>query len=438
MTYQKSLNRLINLESAPKLGLERMYTLMALLDHPEESYQILHVAGTNGKGSVCAFLESILEKADISRGRYTSPHLQCARERILINGALINEQEFCEVENLVNEMCLKLSESTTFFERMTAMALLSFQRAGVKVAILEVGLGGRLDATNIVQPSVCGITRIDIDHAHILGDTLAKIAAEKAGIIKTGVPVVSNVQKPEAAQVIKTYAERMAAPLCQIGSDIQIDFSDGKMRVFYQSKLILPKCNPALLGSHQVHNASVAVAMIELSGLVPDLNVRRLGVESAKWPGRYETVNENPLVILDGAHNPAGMQALLETIKNDKRLTNLPIILVVGMTDGHDVKAMASIWQAAFSQLEEIIVTQANIPRALPAEKIMQTFLNFPLEKEDVRVFSFVKSRDAIEKAMSYAKDKNGFVMVAGSLYLVGEVRGMFCEMPRDEESPHY
>ncbi len=437
MNYQKSLNRLLNLEAAPKFGLERMQSLVAHLGHPEQSYQILHVAGTNGKGSTCAFLEAILEKADIPRGRYTSPHLQCVRERILINGALISEQEFCKVENIVNEMCLRLPEITTFFERMTAMALLAFQRAGVKVAILEVGLGGRLDGTNVVQPSVCGLTRIDIDHTQILGDTLAKIAVEKAGIIKTGVPVVSDAQNAEAAQVIKAYAEQMSAPLCQIGADIQIELCEDEICVFYQGKIILPKCKPALLGSYQIHNAAVAVGMVELSGLVPDLNVRRLGVESAKWPGRYETVSENPWVILDGAHNPAGMRALLETIKSDKRFVNLPMTLVVGMTEGHDVKEMASIWQAALPQLEKIIVTQARVPRALPPEEIMQAFLNSPLEKSG-RILSISDSRVAIERAMSIAFDKNGFVLVAGSLYLVGEVRGIFFDMARDEKSPDY
>ncbi len=435
MNYQKSLSRLLNLEPAPKFGLDRVQKLIALLNNPQQNYLIFHIAGTNGKGSTCAFLDAILAKAKISRGRYTSPHLQCVRERILINGEHISEQEFCAVEILVNEICLSHSESTTFFERMTVMALLAFQRANVKVAILEVGLGGRLDATNIVQPTVCGITQIDIDHAHILGNTLAQIATEKAGIIKKNIPVVSDAQNPEAAAVIKSYAEKMQAPLWQIGSDIQISNFDDSMCVFHQDKLLLPKSKPSLRGSHQIHNAAVAVSMIELSGLVPDLNMRRWGVENAKWPGRYETVNKDPLVILDGAHNPAGMQALLETVMTDGRLVNLPMVLVIGMTEGHDIKQMTTLWRAALPRLEKVIITQAKVPRALPVANLKDAFL-----KEGFEFFLLTtsESQEAIEKALVVAKEKKGFVLVAGSLYLVGEIRGYFIEMPRDEKSPHF
>jgi len=312
--------------------------------------------------------------------------------------------------------------------------LLAFKEAKVKVVVLEVGLGGRLDATNVVLPLVCGISRIDMDHTRILGSTLKQIAGEKAGIIKKNVPIMSAKQDPEAAFVIAHQARIMNAPLEEIGKDIQLDVTAEGLEVYRLGKLILPKVKSFLYGAHQYHNAALAISMVEASGLVPDLNVRRQGIKQGKWLCRYETVSAEPLVILDGGHNPAGIKALIEAIKEDTRLVNKPLILIVGMTEGHDVNNMVLAWKQADLNLHSIVVTRANVPRALPAKEVAHAFIQNGFQN----VKSFLSSFEAVAEAKFIAERSKGVILGAGSLYLAGEIRSQFYQMPKDSVSPYY
>lgn len=434
MNYQASIKKLMQQNQSVKLGLSRMQELLRLLGNPEEKLQFLHVAGTNGKGSTCAFLDAILKAGGISRGRFTSPHLHSIRERILINGEMITEDQFIELFQQIDAACKQMQESPSFFECITAIAFLAFKQASVIVVILEVGLGGRLDATNVIDPLVCGISTIDLDHTRILGDTLGAIATEKAGIIKANKPAISSKQHDEVTAIIRAKANEVAAPFWQIGAKIHIEKSADGFIVFKNDKLILPKSLSSLKGEHQIENAALAVAMLEAGGLVADLQHRKIGVENAVWPGRYETVNNNPLVVLDGAHNISGINALIETLLNDKRLQNLPLIMILGMTDGHDFKQIINTLKQSAMQIFKIIVTKANAPRALSAQLLYDELIETGFEN----VILCENSELARQQALITANEIGGAVLVTGSLFLVGEIRSQFIFMPSDDVSPHY
>lgn len=377
VSYEQSLKRLFACGTSPKLGLDRMRALLADLGNPERQMKIFHVAGTNGKGSACAYIDAMLGEAGIRRGLYTSPHLNCARERIRINGQMVSEEDWVAAEQ-------RVGLDGTFFERLTAMALLIFAEKGVEVAVLEVGLGGRLDATNVVTPIVCGITQIDLDHTAILGDTIEAITREKAGIIKAGIPVVT-------------------------------DMIEGHVKPYLPESI-----QPGLLGLHQHNNAAIAWKMIDVSGLIPDFDTRKRGIENAKWPGRYEIVCNDPVVILDGAHNPGGLRTLVANIRYDK-----PIIVVVGMTDGHAHREMAQILETL---TDKIYVCQAKAPRACPSSELMSVF------SKNAREISSVE--EAVRAAIEEAKKISAYVIVTGSLYVVGEARALFFDVPCDVQMP--
>lgn len=389
--YNIALQRLFDSGSQPKLGLERMVALMSDLGNPQNSYPIFHVAGTNGKGSTCAFLESILRSAGYRTGLYTSPHLTCARERIQINRELISEADFVQLEQQVGL-------EATFFERMTAMAFLYFAQQKVDVAIIEVGLGGRLDATNVVNPVVCGICRIDLDHQAILGDTLEQIAFEKAGIIKPGVPVCWSPQDP--------VVERVLSPLCQRGVRGDFDFELG------------------LFGVHQIENASLAVNMIKASGLSVSEQVIIEGLANAHWSCRYELISHAPLILLDGAHNPAGTRALIQTLRGDRRFQDRELALWIGLTEGHDAAEIAKLW-FDFAPHARVFCGQSKSLRALPADVVAKYF-------RDAGFFGAVP-------AVALAEEREGCAcVITGSLYWAGEIRSRFLSMPVDLASTYY
>lgn len=409
LTYEKALCRLLSPGSVPKLGLERMQTLLQKLGNPEASLSVLHVAGTNGKGSVCAYLENTLRQAGYSTGLYTSPHLQSARERIQLNGQLISEGLFVELENQVHHACQDLGDSYSFFERVTAMAFLAFSKANVDYAVIEVGLGGRLDATNCVSGTVCGITSIDFDHMDFLGNTLGQIAYEKAGIIKDKVPVVTMQLHPEAQEAIAEVACLKQAPLIEAEPVI------GLM--------------PSLAGTHQQKNAAIAWHMLDAAGLVKDVSIRQKAFASTKWPCRYEYVSQNPDVLIDGAHNPAAIIKLIETVKNDIRLQGRPMVAVVGFTKGHDPGQFAAAWQSTGLWPHMIVATRFRAPRSQEPSSTKDVF------KADACMLNV---QDACRWAIEKAKSINGYVLITGSLYLAGEARGFFIPMAQDSHLPLY
>jgi dihydrofolate synthase/folylpolyglutamate synthase len=354
-------------------------------------------------------------------GLTTSPHLLSARERIMLDGALIEEDRFVALAARVDAAARTLPaslEEPSFFERLCAMAFCAFadarQVGEIDVAVVEVGLGGRLDATNVVAPRACAITRLGLDHTEFLGPTIAHIAAEKAGIMKPGVPVVSAPQADEARAVLVDVAGRVGAPLRVV------DDAD-----------VMATPTPALVGQHQCENAAVARLLVEMSGLVAasrldDAVVR--GLASARWPGRYETVSTSPLVILDGAHDGLAATVLAATVRADARLRG-PLHLVVGCSTGHAPDEILGPLLAL--PRVTLVATAARHPRAIAPELLRAA-------AGDVASVVVAEVADAVALALERARSDGGAVIVTGSLFVVGEARACFLAMPADPLRPRY
>lgn len=316
MDYPSSLDYLYGLQRfGIKLGLENIRELLRRLGHPERSFRIIHVAGSNGKGSVCATLAEILHQGGYATGRYTSPHLHSFTERIQINGEPISELEVAELTAEIRAVASGIA--VTFFEFTTALALLYFARRRVDWVVLEVGMGGRLDATNAVTPELCLITPICFDHAEHLGPDLATIAGEKAGILKPGVPVVIGRQPEGALRVLLQRAAAQDAAVTLLERDLQLS-SQGASWSYHGPSWQLAGLVPGLRGGHQLDNMALAVAALELlqaRGLqLPEAAVRR-GLARVRWPGRLEWWQDRFEVLLDGAHNQGGAQVLAAYLK---------------------------------------------------------------------------------------------------------------------------
>ncbi len=385
-----------------------MRELLARLGEPQRALRVVHLAGTKGKGSTAALVESVARAHGLRTGLTTSPHLSCARERVALDGRMIDEPTFVALERAVHDAAAGLVDAPSFFECMIAMALLAFARARVELAVVEVGLGGRLDATNVVAPAVTGVTRLGLDHTDMLGPTLADIAREKAGIFKPGVPALSVSQEPAARAVLEEVAATVGAPLTFVDVD--------------------PDLRVGLAGRHQQENATLALALLAHAGvrLVPAATAR--GLRDVRWPARYERVGRNPLVIIDGAHNETAARALVEVARADPALAGRPLALVVGMIGGHDPAPFAE----ALRPLAPARVTAVacRSPRTYPAAAVARAL---------ARTFG-VCDTDALEPALAraaaFARAKNGAVLVTGSLYLAGEVRQRLLGGPVDVALP--
>lgn len=414
MSYREALDFLYGLQRfGIKLGLNNIRELLVRLDHPERCCSFVHVAGTNGKGSVCAALARTLQEAGVRTGLYTSPHLHCFTERIRVDGHRIPPQT---VVDLVCEMRqLAQGLPATFFEFATAMALRYFQGEGVDWAILEVGMGGRLDATNAVTPALCIITPVSLDHAEHLGADLSAIAREKAGIIKPHVPVVVGHQEPAALLEIEAAAARQQAPLYLAGRDFDVRPA-GRGFDYLGPKQLLEGLQPSLSGRHQHENLALALAALEvLQQKIPGLNqgVRRRGIESVQWPGRLEIVPGTPPVLLDGAHNPAGAQALATHLRE---LGHGPLPWVVGLSGARSPEALLGPW---LPYMSEVLVVEPSVENVVPAADIT-AFLQCH------RRSATVCDSPAQALAMLRHNQRQApLAVVAGSLYLVAELRGL-------------
>ncbi|HET8548388.1 MAG TPA: folylpolyglutamate synthase/dihydrofolate synthase family protein [Bryobacteraceae bacterium] len=377
------LYKLGNEIATAKLGLERIRTLLAELGNPECAFRVIHVAGTNGKGSTCAMIEAALRTAGHHTGLYTSPHLVDPTERIQINAQPVTPEQFAAAFNKVHAVAERTPPHPTYFETVTAMGFLIFREAGVHVAVVEVGLGGRLDATNVVQPEVTVITPVDFDHERFLGSSIEQIAAEKAGILKPRVPAVFAAQRPEADRVLTARAAELG------------------LRVIRSSAVRELPVRPPLAGRHQIENARTAVATLTLLG------VDARGIANARWPGRLEQVASRPDIILDGAHNPAGARALAEHIR--EQYGARPVWIVFGaMRD----KAVSEIGEILFPLADRVILTAPAQARAVHPQA---------LQLEGVTMAPNVAA--AIELARS--APSGAAVFITGSLYLVGEARAI-------------
>ncbi|MBA3051936.1 bifunctional folylpolyglutamate synthase/dihydrofolate synthase [bacterium] len=469
MTYRETLVYLDDLERLGiKPGLSRIKKLLYLLGNPHRRLRVIHIAGTNGKGSTAAFISSILKESGYKTGLYISPHLTDFRERISINGKRIPSTSAARILTECKTLAarrvrgIKKPGSTsleylTYFEIVTAAAFSHFAREKVDFAVVETGMGGRWDATNVVKPLISVITNSDYDHMDILGANISSIAAEHAGIIKKGAPVIT-ASSGKALQVIKKVCRQRNTRLFHINTDINYEFlksdlkrqsfniypagNNGENGVFSEFKnLTIP-----LLGKYQLTNACCAVAAIELlraperacprgktrkggvvnapwracprpSELISDESIRK-GLSKTRWPGRLEIVNRSPLVILDGAHNlPAAKQlrkALLEFLGNNKRL-----ILVLGILKDKEVgKIVRELVPLAF----KVIVTSSKTSRAVLPDDLYKIAVKY---NRNVSVISEVE--EALQYALCEAK-KNDIVCITGSLYTVGEARRFFAE----------
>jgi dihydrofolate synthase/folylpolyglutamate synthase len=409
-----SLKHISELAKA-EFNLDRMFALMEELGNPQKKYPIIHVAGTKGKGSVSALCASALQAAGYKTGLYTSPHLWDYVERIQINGVPVSHEQLVELVEEVKPAVAKIAKLTTF-EITTALGMLAFAKNDVNAAVIEVGLGGRLDATNIVIPNVSVITSLSYDHMAVLGDTLAKIAGEKAGIIKEGIPVVSAPQPDEALEVLERVAKQKNCRLTLVGKDVRYErltsSLDGQWLLLTDDlrhstlNLQLP-----LLGKHQIENAAIAYAALKTSGIsVPDQAIQQ-GFAEVKWPARFEILRKEPPVVIDSAHNRDSALRLRETL--DEYFPKKPVILIFCALEDKDIAGML---EELKPRLECVIATRADHPRAPSAEWIAEQ-----VKKAGIPVETATPVTTALERALELAGAEK-VVLSAGSVAFAGEV----------------
>ncbi len=406
-----------------RLGLERMEAILEALGHPERAYRVVHVAGTNGKGSVSSLLAAILSSAGYKTGLYTSPHLSSVTERFLVDGRPMPRECFAQ-EALEIKRLIELGYELSYFEYTTAIAMKWFAGEGVDIAVLETGLGGRLDATNVVVPEVSVITPIAMDHTAYLGGTLAEIAGEKAGIIKPGRPVVSAEQEAEALFVLMERAGALDAPLYIYDRDFSAVPGDGGHRFsFFGRRKSFEGLCLNLPGDHQVKNGALALAAVEaleeVELAVPDEAVAA-GCRSVQWPCRCELLQlpGGETVLLDGAHNPHGVEAMKTFLRGLVSGGMRPAALVWACSDEGGGKDFAGMFQGLAPMFPQVWITEPPGPRSPVTVEQWRKALGYG----DGRVALLGDWRAAVEAACR-AASPGELVVVAGSLYLAGAVR---------------
>lgn len=419
--------------STSDFKLDRMRLLLAKLDNPQEKVPAVHVAGTKGKGSTCSMISAVLAAAGYQVGLYISPHISVFEERITVNGVRISPTELV---NLVNRILPVVAEmdrlpgqmQPTYFELATAIGWLYFLDRKADIVVLETGLGGRLDSTNICQPKVCLITNISRDHTHILGSTIRQIAWEKAGIIKTGVPVVSGVCQPDAVELVEQLSRERNAPLSLLGRDVsfsdrhhehdQVDGSVSKSSVTVTTRYATWNSLPIVLrGAHQAMNTAMAVAAIDElrhQGLqIPESSVR-LGLASVDWPARVEVVSQRPTVVIDAAHNWESARALLATLAEDFRPRRK--ILIFAATRDKDVVGLLRLLIPAFDSI--IFTKYRDNPRGVPANELKS--LVHSISNRPIHVSESPRAAWQFARQLAGPED---LVAITGSFFLVAELR---------------
>ena len=429
--YQETLDWIHStMRFGSKLGLERVRRLLSLLGDPHLDQEYIHVAGTNGKGSVTAMVASALGAAGFRTGMYISPYLEDFRERIVLNGRMIPKTDLVslagEVRPAVEEMLAEGFEHPTEFEIITALAFLYYSRQQCDYVSLEVGLGGRFDGTNVVTPAVSTIATISFDHMDRLGDTLGKIAYEKAGIVKPGVPVVTGVTASEPLSAIRDRANELGSPLYVVAQSRDADVTwdevsysmDGQVIDVHGPSFEYKGLKVPLMGRHQQQNAALAVASLELArpctrtkGIYLDRAAVARGIAATVWPGRLEVLWRNPMVILDGAHNPDGARVLAEAMRHVPRRH---LICVLGILGDKAYKEATSI---IAPMCDQVIVTRPDTPRALDlgalADEVGRYVPKVVVEPDIGK---------ALDAALAKASPQDA-VLCCGSLYLVGPAR---------------
>jgi dihydrofolate synthase/folylpolyglutamate synthase len=441
MSYRETVDYILSLQRfGIKLGLGKMQQMAELFGHPERSFRNIHIAGTNGKGSVAAICASLLRASGYRVGLYTSPHLVSFTERIQVDGEPIPE---CDVVSTAETIRFRLAQASdiappTFFEFTTLLALLYFRQRNVDWAVIETGMGGRLDATCIVDPAITVLTRIDLDHQQFLGATLEAIAREKAGIMKEGVSVVSAAQKDEAARVLADAAQMRGCSILTYGRDFSADVEestlDGVVMNYKSSTETIARIEVPLAGRHQAENTAVAIASFRQ--LFPEIqsdrvlnssmrssisqDTMRLGIAQVRWPGRLEIVCRDPLTIVDGAHNPAGAQALSAFLR--EHAAGYQIALVLGILADKDI---AGIMHPLLAHAAELFIAPPASGRAASTAVLAEIALHAGLQPHH-----YLTIGDAFHAARSWSDAQkryglNPMIVITGSLYTVGEVHAL-------------
>ena len=430
MTYQQALNYLASLNTfGMRLGLSRIRRLTELLGNPQESYRTIHVTGTNGKGSVSALTAAALSASGVSTGIFTSPHLVLYNERMRVNGKDISDEDFARTLARTRDAAKKMidggEESPTQFEVLTAAAFLYFAEQKVDYAVIEVGLGGLLDSTNIIKPVACAITNVTLEHADMCGGTLAGVAEHKAGIIKDGIPVVTAA-KGMPLGVIRRRAKQHNAPLYVMGEDFSAErlsqTPEGQIISFSAPAFSLPdwQYELSLAANYQVENSAVAAALLAVLAQTD----ARISMEAARgaflramWPGRFERMDMGAQkIVVDGAHNPAGVKALRESL--DSAFPAEPRVFLIGIL--HD-KAIEEMLDVLLRPEDTVVVTQPDSARAEVADRLAGE-----VQKRAGNVTVEPDRERALQCALSLAKD--AVLCCTGSLYLIGELRAKILE----------
>jgi dihydrofolate synthase/folylpolyglutamate synthase len=442
--YDKALSYLYSLQKfGIKFGLSSTQKLLDKFDNPQKGLALIHVGGSNGKGSVAAMLDSIYRQAGYRVGLFTSPHLVDFRERFRINGQMISKEETLDLVHEVKVKC-DPAEPPTFFEFVTAMALIYFYRKKVDLAIMEVGLGGRLDATNIIHPLAAVITSISLEHQEYLGKTLSKITSEKAGIIKEQIPLITGVTQKKVRDILQKVCREKQAPMLLAGRDFRTRKTGAGEFNFYrsefgvwssewkkkgskrelipiskdenpQSAIRNPKYRISLLGDYQIRNAGLALAVIEtLKDRFPaEEGEIRQGIGLVSWPGRLEVLSRDPLIVLDGAHNPGAMSALARSLP--RVLSYERLHLIIGMMKDKDIeKTLKHILPLA----DRVYLTRAEYDRSAEPAALV------PFVKGKNRFYHICPTiPEALRKAREAAAPGD-LILITGSLFVVGETRG--------------
>lgn len=415
LSYKDALTYLYSLQKyGIKFGLKNISELLNSLDNPQRNFPSVHIGGTNGKGSTAAFISSVLMKSGYRVGLYTSPHLIRFTERIKINQKEISPLEVTELIKRIRKKSAKL-RSITFFEFVTAMAFLYFAEKKVDIAIIEVGMGGRLDATNIITPLLSIITNISLDHQQYLGKTISKIAFEKAGIIKSFNTLITAATQPSVRSLFKKRCNELQTNFYLVGKDFIGHEKTSSLLDYQGLSWNLSNLKIALAGSHQILNATTALGALELlekKGYCIPKSAIRNGLEKTYWPGRLELMRKKPLLLLDGAHNPAAMKILRETIERYFKYERLILILGI-MVDKDIKKIIKEIVPLAY----KVIITQPQIERSAPIGLLKKY-----VRKWCKNIESIARVKEAVSSALLQAK-KEDLILITGSLFTVGEAR---------------
>jgi dihydrofolate synthase / folylpolyglutamate synthase len=413
--YQKCLKEMFSLHRfGIKLGLDLISDILTKLDNPQNKYKCIHIAGTNGKGSIAAALSAVLREAGFKVGLYTSPHLVRFNERICINNAQISDKDVVAAHEAVKSVRPGAREPT-FFEYTTAMAFYLFAKADVDWAVIETGMGGRLDATNIVCPALSIISNISMEHQFYLGNSIARIAFEKGGIIKQTTPVVTGAKHKDAVRVLRDIAASRSAPFYRLGEHFKVRRNPTGFFSYSGLDHSWKKLRTSLPGDHQVDNAGVVLAACEIlvrENISMDFSAIKKGIESFKWPGRLELIPGSPDILIDGAHNFMAARILAKYLA--EHLKGRDITLVIGILDD---KPYLSMLKTLLPFARRIILTQPKTDRSLPTEKLLQAVQSIGRDAEIIGNVG-----DAVSFALRMAPP-DGVACITGSLYVVGEAK---------------